>query len=85
MVNVDKIKSLAEKKGIKISFLCDRLGLTRGYFNDVKRGKNKISSERIAKIADYLDCSIDYLMGRTDLLYMVFIKKKSTAKDNDSL
>lgn len=66
MVNVDKIKSLAEKKGIKISFLCDRLGLTRGYFNDVKRGKNKISSERIAKIANLLDTSYEYLTDETD-------------------
>lgn len=66
MVNVDKIKSLAEKKGIKISFLCDRLGLTRGYFNDVKRGKNKISSERIAKIANLLDTTYEYLTDETD-------------------
>ena len=40
-----------------------------------------ISADRLAQIADYLDCSIDYLMGRTDLLYMVFIKKKSTTED----
>lgn len=29
--------------------------------------KKGISSFSLAKIADYLDCSVDYLLGRTDI------------------
>ena len=32
---------------------------------DLKRGQVP-SIESVEKIADYLDCSIDYLIGRTD-------------------
>ena len=32
---------------------------------NIKRGKD-ILTLNFAKIADYLDCSVDYLLGRTD-------------------
>lgn len=66
LVNITKIKTLAKIKGIKQSYLCDRLGLTKCYFNDVERGRNTMSDERIIKIANLLGTTYDYLTDKTD-------------------
>lgn len=66
MVNTTKIRGLCKQKGIKQSFLCEQLGLGRTYFNDVDRGKNTMSDERIHKIAKMLNTSYAYLTDETD-------------------
>lgn len=66
MVNINKIKNTCKTKGIKQGFLCTQLGVAKGYFNDVERGKNSMSEERIAKIAEILNVSIAYLTDQTD-------------------
>lgn len=66
MVNINKIKNTCKTKGIKQGFLCTQLGVAKGYFNDVERGKNSMSEERIAKIAEILNVSIAYLTDETD-------------------
>lgn len=62
----ERIKSLAKKQGISISKLLSDCMLnknaiytmqTEGYFPRI---------EAISKIADYLNCSVDYLLGKTD-------------------
>jgi transcriptional regulator with XRE-family HTH domain len=66
MVNINKIKDTCKTKGIKQGYLCAQLGVAKGYFNDVERGKNSMSDERIAKIAEILNVSIAYLTDQTD-------------------
>lgn len=66
MVNINKIKDACKTKGIKQGFLCSQLGVAKGYFNDVERGKNSMSDERIAKIAELLNVSVAYLNDETD-------------------
>lgn len=66
MVNIDKIKELAKSKGISITYICDQFGTARGYLNDVARGKNSMSEERVYKAAQILGTSFEYLMDITD-------------------
>lgn len=66
MVNITKIKELCKTRGIKQGYLCAQLGVAKGYFNDVERGKNTMPDERIHKIAKMLDTSYDYLTDQTD-------------------
>ena len=66
MVNINKIKDTCKTKGIKQGYLCAQLGVAKGYFNDVERGKNSMSDERIAKVAEILDTSYGYLTDQTD-------------------
>lgn len=75
LANIDKIKSLAKSKGIKLSFICEQLGLTRTYLADVKNGKTSISDERLKVIADILETTPEYLKDETEL------KEKVTADD----
>lgn len=66
MVNIDKIKTLAKSKGISISFICEQFGAGRGYLNDIARGKNTMSDDRIFKVARLLGTTYDYLTDVTD-------------------
>ena len=66
MVNIDKIKSLCKQKGIKLKYLCDQFGVAQVYLNDVAKGKNTMSEDRIMKCAEILGTSFEYLIDLTD-------------------
>ena len=66
MVNIDRIKELAKEKGIKIKYICSQLGLAETYLSNVKNGKDRMTDERLQKIADILDTTVEYLTGETD-------------------
>ncbi|HEL1649714.1 helix-turn-helix transcriptional regulator [Streptococcus suis] len=64
----EKIKELADKQGISINKLEERLGYSRNTIYNLKT--KKPNAERIAEIADYFNVSTDYLLGRTDTPYI---------------
>ena len=41
-------------------------GISQGLMNEYKSGKKLPTLQNLLKIADYLNVSIDYLVGRTD-------------------
>lgn len=66
LVNIDKIKEVAKEKGIKLTYLCKQVNQGPWYFNDVSKGKTKISDDDLQIIADILNVSVEYLLGNTD-------------------
>jgi len=60
----DRIKELAQKQGLSINLLEEKLGYSRNTIYNLKNSKP--STERISEIADYFNVSTDYLLGRTD-------------------
>lgn len=65
-VNIDKIKSLAREQGIKIKYICSQLGLCETYLSNVKNGKDRMTDERLYKIADILGTTYEYLTDQTE-------------------
>lgn len=63
-VAFDKIKELADKQGISINILEEKLGYGTNTLYRLKRSNP--SSKVLKEIADYFDVSADYLLGRTD-------------------
>lgn len=61
-----RIKEVAKAKHVVISEMLDRINLSKNTMSNFKTSMPK--ADNLAKIADYLDCSIDYLMGRTDIM-----------------
>ena len=57
---------LCKTKGITISTLLTKCSLRKSLIYDVEKRNAKPSIEIVESIADYLDCSVDYLLGRTD-------------------
>lgn len=60
----DRIKSLANKKGMSLPALEAELGFGNGTI--VKWDKASPNSDKLAKVADYFHVSTDYLLGRED-------------------
>ena len=57
--------SIASEKGLSKNKLLINVELNKSVFDNMKKGQIP-SVDKIHKIADYLDCSVDYLLGRTD-------------------
>lgn len=66
MVNVDKIKKLAERQGIKLTRICELIDRKVYYLNDVKRNGGNMPQEYIEKIAALLSTTPEYLCDETD-------------------
>lgn len=75
----ERIKFLAKQKKIQIKTMLEDCGLSKNMLSSMLSGGSIPKSENLAKIADYLDCSVDYLLGRTEE------KEKPTAPEGDEL
>ena len=63
---IARIKLLAKEKGLKIKFICNKLGLAETYLSNVSNGKDRMTDERLKIIADLLETTPEYLNGETD-------------------
>lgn len=61
----DAIKIRAKQKGVVLKDMLSELGLGSNTMSNMRHNR-MIAADSLAKIADYLDCSVDYLLGRTD-------------------
>lgn len=61
----DRIKLQAKIKGVSLKTMLPDIGLGINKISQLSNG-TEISSFSLAKIADYLDCSVDYLLCRTE-------------------
>lgn len=62
----ERIKLTAKSQNIVIKDMLFKCGLSKNALSSMASGGSTPKSENLAKIADYLDCSVDYLLGRTD-------------------
>lgn len=61
----NKIKETAKAKGKILKDLLQQCNLGSNTFSHMLHGK-AIAYDSLANIADYLDCSVDFLLGRTN-------------------
>ena len=61
----ETIKSRAKAQNVIIKNMLVELELGSNTMSNMRHGRT-IASDSLACIADYLDCSVDYLLGRTD-------------------
>ena len=63
----ERIIDLCEKKGIKGGKMCVDLGMSKSTLTDLKMGRqNGLSAAKAQKIANYLDVSVNYLLGEEE-------------------
>lgn len=60
------IKTYAKHKNITIGTMLIDCNLSKNTLSSMQSGGYLPRVETLIKIADYLDCSVDYLLGRTD-------------------
>ena len=61
------IKHLCKVKSISVSSLLLNCEIRKSLIYDMEKRDFTPSGEILHRIADYLDCSVDYLLGRTDV------------------
>jgi len=65
LTTASRIKALCKEKKIAIKSMLEQTDISRNFMYDLKN--NRIpSADKFERIADYLDCSVDYLLGRTE-------------------
>lgn len=55
-----------KKRKITQRQLAEAVGVSTGNVTDWKSGKGRPNPEKLVEIADYLNCSVHYLLGKTD-------------------
>lgn len=62
----NRIKELCKLKGSSVSKMLEVCNIRKSLIYDLEKRNASPSIEVIGQIADYLNCSVDYLFGRTD-------------------
>lgn len=62
----DRFIQTLQDKQLTAYKIAKETGISQGLMNEYKNGIKLPTLQNLLKIADYLDVSIDYLMGRTD-------------------
>jgi len=65
-VFVARVRALMELKRLSASELADGADLARSALTQFLSGNTKPSADALVKLADMLDASTDYLLGRSD-------------------
>lgn len=63
----ERINKAAKEKGVSVRSVLIECGLNPNTVNQIKDSKG-LSCFALAQIADALDCSVDYLLGRSEWL-----------------
>ncbi len=61
----ERLLTMCEKQKCRPNTIAKNIGLSTATATKWKNGAIP-NGEALARIADYLDCSVDYLLGRTD-------------------
>lgn len=66
MLDLSNFFNLLEDRGVAAE-ISKATGISTGNISDWKNGRSKPTAETLIKIADYFSCSVDYLLGRTNV------------------
>ncbi|WP_130858914.1 helix-turn-helix domain-containing protein [Gracilibacillus phocaeensis] len=66
----ERLRYIREETGFEQKEVGKRLNMTKSGYNHYESGRNQPSIETIIKIADILEISTDYLLGRIDTPYL---------------
>ena len=78
------IKSLCKERGLTIKSLLEQCGIGRSFMYDLEKKNTSPSVDKLEKIADHLNCSVDYLLGRVKTPE-VLIRSAAPLKDGSTI
>lgn len=61
-----RLRALRKERGISQTILAQKFGITQATLSGWENEKYEIDNANIIKLADYFDCSVDYLLGITN-------------------
>ena len=67
MEHSERILQIIEERGLTQYRVAKDTGISNSFFSQWRRNpSSNIYSSKLVAIADYLGCSVDYLLGRTE-------------------
>ena len=66
MIFSDRLKELRLEKGLTQDQLAEKTGLSHGCIAMLEKEKRSPSGATLSILADFFDCTTDYLLGRED-------------------
>jgi len=66
MANIDNLFARISELNLTAKKVSDATGISTGNLSDWKSGRCLPSADKLEKLANFLNCSVDYLLGRTD-------------------
>lgn len=60
----ERFVEITQEKGLTPYRVAKETGISQGLISEYKSGKKEPTLQNLIKIADYLDVSLDYLVGR---------------------
>lgn len=80
-----RLQQTRKKRDLNQEELADKTGLLASAISHFESGTRKPSFDNLRKLADALEVSIDYLMGRTDSISGGEIKSAEIFRDYENL
>ena len=65
-IMAERIKFLCKKNNVTAKKMLEDTKINRNFLYDVGKREAKPTVDKIEKIADYFNVSVDYILGRTD-------------------
>lgn len=62
----ERLSDLMFERNIRSNELADAIGVNTSSVNDWKRGKFQMYLSNLIKVADFFNCSLDFLTGRSE-------------------
>lgn len=63
----NRLVQLRKKRGLTQQQIADEIGVNRGSYSNWEKGKREPSFENLIKLADILDTTTDFLLGKTNI------------------
>ena len=82
---MNRVKELREEKGLKQTELAQMLEISQGTLSNWERGVHDPDNETLGRLAQIFDCSVDYLLARSDMrqpLDGLFTRVMKDARDS---
>lgn len=65
-MNINRIKDLREDNDLRQTQIAEYLHISQRAYSHYESGSRKIPLDLLVALADYYDCSVDYLLNRTN-------------------
>ena len=69
-MKLERLRGLREDSDMSQKELAEKLNISQRTLSHYETGKRDIPTEMLIKVADYFNVSVDYLLERTDKLYL---------------
>ena len=80
-----KLQEIREQKGILQKDLAEKLNKTRACISSWETAKTEPDIESLIQIANVLEVTVDYLIGRSDEMEVINIRSELTPDQNELL